>query len=144
MCECPGYINVHANICSGCERWRKKRGWPLGKACTENIGTIARSMDRDLCHYCNESLINFSTRTQTPPLAKTPPPQHPPAPWQPALPAGAAAVAATADATAATVDATSQSSRGSHPQLQTPPPAATPQLDHICARLDALEEVCGR
>ena len=125
MCECPGYINVHANICSGCERWRKKYGWPLDKPCTENIGTVARSMERDLCHYCNEALIRFNSRTTTPPP-------------QPALTAGAAAAAATADATP--VDAISQSSRGSQQQVM-PPAAATPQLDQICAR---LENICGR
>ena len=152
MCECPGYIDTVENICDGCKYWRKKHAWGLGQACTEHIGTIARSMDRDLCHYCNEARIKRDralAQAQTPPLVTTPPlattpPPHPPTPWQPALPAGAAAAAAIADATAATVDANSQSSRGS---VQQPMPAtadATPQLNHICARLDALEEICGR
>ena len=147
MCECPGYIDTVENTCDGCKYWRKKHAWGLGQACTEHIGTIARSMDRDLCHYCNEARIKRDralAQAQTPPLVTTPPlattpPPHPPTQCQPALPTGAAAAAALA-----TVDALSQSSRGS---LQQPMPAtsdATPQLNQICARLEALEEICGR
>ena len=84
----------------------------------------------------------------TPPLATTPPP-HPPTQGQPALPLGAAAAAALADATATTADANSQTglSQSSRGSLQQPTPVtadATPQLREICARLDALEEICGR
>ena len=32
MCECPGYIQVHANICSGCAAWRKKTPLSAGQA----------------------------------------------------------------------------------------------------------------
>ena len=113
MCECPGYIQAHANICSGCAGWRKKHRYPLGRPCTGNIGRLATQMGRDLCHYCNEALMKFETagaRTQTPPLrpAHSSPPQSPP------------------------------------PGQAAPPGAATPQLEQICERLDALEEVCGR
>ena len=174
MCECGGWLDTAGTIiCEGCEYWRTQHGIPCGPQhpCKEKIGKAARSANRNLCHYCNDALIKH-TRAQTPPLATTPPP-HPPTPWQPALPAGAAAVAATpplattppphpptqwqpalptgaaaaaalGDAIAANVDANSQSSRGS---VQQPMPAtadATPQLNHICARLDALEEICGR
>ena len=84
----------------------------------------------------------------TPPLATTPPP-HPPTQGQPALPLGAAAAAALADATATTADANSQTglSQSSRGSLQQPTPVtadATPQLREICARLDGLEEICGR
>ena len=95
-----------------------------------------------VCHHCNEERMEVARRTQTPPLAQPPPLQPPPAPWQPALPAGAAAAAAIADATA--VDGTRKSSRGSLQQLMPATADATPQLHQICARLDALEEICGR
>ena len=113
MCECLGFFEVHANICRGCEAWRKKHRYPLGKPCEEHIGRLAGSMGRDLCHYCNEALMKFEAapaRTQTPPLppAHSSPPQSPP------------------------------------PGQAAPPGAATPQLEQICERLDALEEVCGR
>ena len=113
MCECLGYFEVQTNICKGCEAWRKKHKYPLGKPCKEHIGRLATSMGRELCHYCNEALMKFEkagARTQTPPLppAHSSPPQSPP------------------------------------PGQAAPPGAATPQLEQICARLDALEEVCGR
>ena len=124
MCECPGYIQVHANICSGCERWRKRHRYPLDKPCEEHIGRLASSMGRELCHYCNEALIRFETRTQTPPL----PPAHSSPPQSP--PPGQAAH--------------SSPPQSPPPGQAAPPGAATPQLEQICARLDALEEVCGR
>ena len=141
MCECPGYIDVHANICEACQSWRRKYGYPLDVPCTERIGVVPRRLGRALCHHCNEERMEVARRTQTPPLAQTPPLQPPPAPWQPALPAGAAAAAAIADATA--VGGTSQSSRGSLQQLMPATADATPQLHQICARLDALEEIWG-
>ena len=79
-------------------------------------------MGRELCHYCNEALMKFETagaRTQTPPLrpAYSSPPQSPPP---------------------------GQAAHSSPAHSSQPPGAATPQLEPICARLDALEEVCGR
>ena len=127
MCECPGYFEVHANICRGCEAWRKKHRYPLGKPCEEHIGRLATSMGRELCHYCNEALMKFETagaRTQTPPL----PPAHSSPPQSP--PPGQAAH--------------SSPPQSPPPGQAAPPGAATPQLEQICARLDALEEVCGR
>ena len=131
MCECLGYFEVQANICRGCEGWRKKHRYPLGKPCGGDIGRLATSMGRDLCYYCNEALMKFEKAragTQTPPRgqgAHYSPPQSPP----PGTPG--------------------QAAHSSPPQ--SPPPwqaalsgAATPQLEQICARLDALEEVCGR
>ena len=118
MCECPGYFQVHANICSGCEAWRKKYRYPLDQPCQERIGRLATSLGRELCHYCNEALMKFEkpgARTQTPPL----PPAHSSPPQSPSP---------------------GQAAHSSPPQSG----AATPQLEQICARLDALEEVCGR
>ena len=123
MCECPGYVEDRANICKGCDGWRKKYGWPLDKPCTENIGTVARNMDRNLCHYCNVHRMNMEKAARE--RAHSSPPQSPP----PGTPG--------------------QAAHSSPPQ--SPPPwqaalsgAATPQLEQICARLDALEEACGR
>ena len=143
MCECPGYVNEPVNRCSGCAYWREKYQIPDGQPCTENIGKVGKRTNRPLCHNCHEGRRQFQpagwggTRAQTPPLATTPPP-HPPAPWQPAQPG-----LTGGDATAAAPDAASQSSRGSQ-QPWMPPLAATTQLDQIGARLDALEEICGR
>ena len=122
MCECPGYIQQRANLCNGCKGWRQKHRYPLDKPCTGNIGRLATQMGRDLCHYCNEALMKFETagaRTQTPPLrpAYSSPPQSPPP---------------------------GQAAHSSPAHSSQPPGAATPQLEQICARLDALEEVCGR
>ena len=127
MCECLGFFEVHANICRGCEAWRKKHRYPLGKPCEEHIGRLAGSMGRDLCHYCNEALMKFEAagaRTQTPPL----PPAHSSPPQSP--PPGQAAH--------------SSPPQSPPPGQAAPPGAATPQLEQICERLDALEEVCGR
>ena len=63
-------------------------------------------------------------RTQTPPL----PPAHSSPPQSP--PPGQAAH--------------SSPPQSPPPGQAAPPGAATPQLEQICARLDALEEVCGR
>ena len=80
-------------------------------------------MGRDLCHYCNEHLMKMEKAARE--RAHSSPPQSPP----PGTPG--------------------QAAHSSPPQ--SPPPwqaalsgAATPQLEQICARLDALEEVCGR
>ena len=114
MCECLGYFEDQANICRGCEAWRKKHRCPLGKPCGGDMGRLATSMGRDLCYYCNEALMKFEKAragTQTPPRgqgAHYSPPQSPP------------------------------------PGQAAPPGAATPHLEQICARLDALEKACGR
>ena len=122
MCECLGYFEDQANICRGCEAWRKKHRCPLGKPCGGDIGRLATSMGRDLCYYCNEALMKFEKAragTQTPPLrpAHSSPPQSPPP---------------------------GQAAHSSPAHSSQPPGAATPQLEQICARLDALEEACGR
>ena len=84
MCECLGYFEDQANICRGCEAWRKKHRYPLGKPCGGDIGRLATSMGRDLCYYCNEALMKFEKAragTQTPPRgqgAHSSPPQSPP------------------------------------------------------------------
>ena len=88
-------------------------------------------MGRDLCHYCNEALMKFEKAragTQTPPRGQGPhssPPQSPP----PGTPGQAAH---------------SSPPQSPPPGQAAPPGAATPQLEQICARLDALEEACGR
>ena len=131
MCECLGYVEDQANICRGCEGWRKKHRYPLGKPCGGDIGRIATSMGRDLCHYCNEHLMKIEKAragTQTPPRgqgAHSSPPQSPP----PGTPGQAAH---------------SSPPQSPPPGQAAPPGAATPQLEQICARLDALEEACGR
>ena len=131
MCECLGYFEDQANICRGCEGWRKKHRYPLGKPCGGDIGRLASSMGRDLCHYCNEALMQFEKAragTQTPPRgqgAHSSPPQSPP----PGTPGQAAH---------------SSPPQSPPPGQAAPPGAATPQLEQICARLDALEKVCGR
>ena len=131
MCECLGYFEDQANICRGCEAWRKKHRYPLGKPCGGDIGRLATSMGRDLCYYCNEALMKFEKAragTQTPPRgqgAHSSPPQSPP----PGTPGQAAH---------------SSPPQSPPPGQAAPPGAATPQLEQICARLDALEEACGR
>ena len=131
MCECLGYVEDQANICRGCEGWRKKHRYPLGKPCGGDIGRLATSMGRDLCHYCNEALMKFEKAragTQTPPPgqgAHSSPPQSPP----PGTPGQVAH---------------SSPPQSPPPGQAAPPGAATPQLEQICARLDALEEVSGR
>ena len=131
MCECLGYFEDQANICRGCEGWRKKHRYPLGKPCGGDIGRLATSMGRDLCYYCNEALMKFEKAragTQTPPRgqgAHSSPPQSPP----PGTPGQAAH---------------SSPPQSPPPGQAAPPGAATPQLEQICARLDALEKACGR
>lgn len=131
MCECLGYFEDQANICRGCEAWRKKHRYPLGKPCGGDIGRLATSMGRDLCYYCNEALMKFEKAragTQTPPRgqgAHSSPPQSPP----PGTPGQAAH---------------SSPPQSPPPGQAAPPGAATPQLEQICARLDALEKACGR
>ena len=114
MCECPGYIQQRANLCNGCKGWRQKHRYPLDKPCTGNIGRLATPMGRDLCHYCNEALMKFETAGAG---TQTPSP-------------GQAAHASPPQSPA--------------PGQAAPPGAATSQLEQICARLDALEEACGR
>ena len=140
MCECPGYVEDRANICKGCDGWRKKYGWPLDKPCTENIGTVARNMDRNLCHYCNEHRMKMEKAARE--RAHSSPPQSPP----PGTPGQAAHSSPPQSPPPGTPG---QAAHSSPPQ--SPPPwqaalsgAATPQLEQICARLDALEEACGR
>ena len=88
-------------------------------------------MGRDLCYYCNEALMKFEKAragTQTPPRgqgAHYSPPQSPP----PGTPGQAAQ---------------SSPPQSPPPGQAAPPGAATSQLEQICARLDALEEACGR
>ena len=131
MCECLGYFEDQANICRGCEAWRKKHRYSLGQPCGGDIGRLATSMGRDLCYYCNEALMKFEKAragTQTPPRgqgAHSSPPQSPP----PGTPGQAAH---------------SSPPQSPPPGQAAPPGAATPQLEQICERLDALEEVCGR
>ena len=109
----------------------KKKRYPLGMPCGGDIGRLATSMGRDLCHYCNEALMKFEKAragTQTPPRgqgAHSSPPQSPP----PGTPGQAAH---------------SSPPQSPPPGQAAPPGAATPQLEQICARLDALEKACGR
>ena len=131
MCECLGYFEDQANVCRGCEAWRKKHRYSLGQPCGGDIGRLATSMGRDLCYYCNEALMKFEKAragTQTPPRgqgAHSSPPQSPP----PGTPGQAAH---------------SSPPQSPPPGQAAPPGAATPQLEQICARLDALEKACGR
>ena len=131
MCECLGYFEDQANVCRGCEAWRKKHRYSLGQPCGGDIGRLATSMGRDLCYYCNEALMKFEKAragTQTPPRgqgAHYSPPQSPP----PGTPGQAAH---------------SSPPQSPPPGQAAPPGAATPQLEQICARLDALEKACGR